>query len=153
KQGRAVYGVELRIVDDQGAPLPQDGSIAGDLQVRGPWVTSGYFRAGGGAALRAGGGVSARAVPQIRPGRVVQITDGSKDVIKSGGEWISSIDLENAAVAHPAVQEAAVIGVHHPKWQERPLLLVVRKPAAALDRDEVLAFLGERVARWWLPDD
>jgi acyl-CoA synthetase (AMP-forming)/AMP-acid ligase II len=153
KQGRAVYGVELRILDDHGNPLPQDGSIAGDLQVRGPWVTSGYFGTEGAAALGADGWFSTGDVAKIDADGYVQITDRSKDVIKSGGEWISSIDLENAAVAHPAVQEAAVIGVHHPKWQERPLLLVVRKPAAQVDRDEVLAFLGQRVARWWLPDD
>jgi acyl-CoA synthetase (AMP-forming)/AMP-acid ligase II len=153
KQGRAVYGVELRIVDDSGAPLRHDGSVAGDLQVRGPWVTAGYFRSEGLAALDPEGWFSTGDVAKIDADGYVQITDRSKDVIKSGGEWISSIDLENAAVAHPAVQEAAVIGVHHPKWQERPLLLVVRKPSAQASREEILAFLRTRVVRWWLPDD
>jgi acyl-CoA synthetase (AMP-forming)/AMP-acid ligase II len=153
KQGRAVYGVELRIVDDRGAPLPQDGSVSGDLQVRGPWVTAGYFRAEGVAALDPDGWFSTGDVARIDADGYVQITDRSKDVIKSGGEWISSIDLENAALEHPAVQEAAVIGVHHPKWQERPLLLIVPKPSAQASCEEIRKFLGTRVARWWLPDD
>jgi acyl-CoA synthetase (AMP-forming)/AMP-acid ligase II len=151
KQGRAVYGVELRIVDDDGVPLPQDGSVSGDLQVRGPWVTDGYFRSEGGP--NPDGWFSTGDVAKIDVDGYVQITDRSKDVIKSGGEWISSIDLENAALAHPAVHEAAVIGVHHPKWQERPLLLVVPKPKTQASGDEIKKFLETRVARWWLPDD
>jgi fatty-acyl-CoA synthase len=153
KQGRAIYGVELRIVDDSGHVLPHDGSVAGDLQVRGPWVTAGYFRAEGGKVVDAEGWFSTGDVAKVDADGYLQLTDRSKDVIKSGGEWISSIDLENAAVAHPGVQEAAVIGVHHPKWQERPLLLVVPKPGADPKPQDILAVLAERVAKWWLPDD
>jgi fatty-acyl-CoA synthase len=153
KQGRAIFGVELRIVDDTGRELPHDGSVAGDLQVRGPWVTAGYFRSEGGTVVDPDGWFSTGDVAKVYPDGFLQLTDRSKDVIKSGGEWISSIDLENAAMAHPAVQEAAVIGVAHPKWQERPLLLVVPKPGTEPRRDEILAFLAGRVAKWWLPDD
>jgi acyl-CoA synthetase (AMP-forming)/AMP-acid ligase II len=153
KQGRAIYGVELRIRGEDGQPLPQDGSAAGDLLVRGPWVASGYFRGEGGAVTDAEGWFATGDVAKIDGDGYVQLTDRSKDVIKSGGEWISSIDLENAAVAHPGVAEAAVIGVYHPKWQERPLMIVVPKPGQAPGRDELMSFLAERVARWWLPDD
>lgn len=153
KQGRPMFGVDIRIVDEAKAALPQDGSVAGDLQVRGHWVTSGYFRGVGGEQLDADGWFSTGDVAKIDADGYVQLTDRSKDVIKSGGEWISSIDLENAAMAHPAVQEAAVIGLPHPKWQERPLLIVVPKPGNRPDRDELLGFLAERVAKWWLPDD
>lgn len=153
RQGRVVYGVELKIVDENHQPLPQDGSVAGDLYVRGPWVTSGYFKGVGGEMLDADGWFPTGDVAKIDGDGYVVLTDRSKDVIKSGGEWISSIDLENAAVAHPAVQEAAVIGLPHPKWQERPLLVVVRKAGASAGRDEILGFLAERVAKWWLPDD
>ncbi|MGB6117044.1 MAG: long-chain-fatty-acid--CoA ligase [Mesorhizobium sp.] len=152
-QGRAIYGVELKLVDEDGNELPQDGSIAGNLLVRGPWVTSGYFRAEGGTVVGADGWFATGDVAKINSDGYVQLTDRSKDVIKSGGEWISSIDLENAAMAHPAVQEAAVIGLPHPKWQERPLLIVVRKPGATVEKQEMLSFLNDRVARWWLPDD
>ncbi|WP_187971208.1 long-chain-fatty-acid--CoA ligase [Aquibium microcysteis] len=153
KQGRAIYGVELRIRGEDGRPLPHDGSVAGDLLVRGPWVASGYFRGEGGDVLDAEGWFATGDVAKIDADGYVQLTDRSKDVIKSGGEWISSIDLENAAVAHPGVAEAAVIGVHHPRWQERPLMIVVPKPGRAPTREELLAFLAERVAKWWLPDD
>ena len=153
KQGRAIYGVELRIVDDKGQELPHDGTVAGDLQVRGPWVTAGYFRAEGGAVVGPDGWFSTGDVAKVYPDGFLQLTDRSKDVIKSGGEWISSIDLENAAMAHPAVQEAAVIGVAHPKWQERPLLLVVRKPGTDPRPQDILAVLADRVAKWWLPDE
>ncbi|WP_293865595.1 long-chain-fatty-acid--CoA ligase [uncultured Alsobacter sp.] len=153
KQGRAIFGVELRIVDDQGNELPHDGTVAGDLQVRGPWVTAGYFRSEGGAVVGPDGWFSTGDVAKVFPDGFLQLTDRSKDVIKSGGEWISSIDLENAAMAHPAVQEAAVIGVAHPKWQERPLLLVVRKPGTDPRPEDILAALAERVAKWWLPDE
>lgn len=153
KQGRVVYGVELKIVDEHGNPLPQDGSVAGDLYVRGPWVTSGYFKGVGGNMLDGDGWFPTGDVAKIDGDGYVQLTDRSKDVIKSGGEWISSIDLENAAVAHPAVQEAAVIGLPHPKWQERPLLIIVPKAGTSPGREEILSFLSERVAKWWLPDD
>lgn len=148
-----MYGVELRIVDEARNPLPHDGSKAGDLLVRGPWVTSGYFKGEGGQVLDAEGWFATGDVATIDADGYVQITDRSKDVIKSGGEWISSIDLENAVMAHPAVQEAAVIGIPHPKWQERPLLIVVPKPGSNPTGEDLLRFLSERVAKWWLPDD
>ena len=127
KQGRPIYGVELRITDDEGRPLPHDGKAYGHLMVRGPWITKGYFTGEGGDVLDADGFFDTGDVATIDPDGYMQITDRAKDVIKSGGEWISSIDLENAAMGHPAVAEAAVIGVAHPKWQERPLLVVVKK--------------------------
>jgi len=152
KQGRAIWGVSLRLVDDDGTVLPQDGSVSGNLQVRGPWITSGYYRAEGGPAVDAEGWFTTGDVARIDSDGYVQITDRAKDVIKSGGEWISSIDLENAAVAFPGVAEAAVIGLPHPKWQERPLLVLVRKPGADPKPADVLEFLSHRVAKWWLPD-
>jgi fatty-acyl-CoA synthase len=152
RQGRAIYGVELRIVDPDGRPLPADGVAAGELQVRGPWVIERYFKADT-LAVDAEGWFTTGDVACIHPDGYLQITDRSKDVIKSGGEWISSIELENAAVAHPEVREAAVIGVAHPRWQERPLLLVVPQPGAAPTKEDIVDFLTERVARWWLPDD
>jgi 3-(methylthio)propionyl---CoA ligase len=158
KQGRPPYGVEMMIVDDAGNELPRDGKAFGDLLVRGPWITSGYFKGEGGDVLRdiegkGGGWFATGDVATIDPDGYMQITDRSKDVIKSGGEWISSIDLENAAMAHPAVAEAAVIGVAHPKWDERPLLIVHRKPGAQIDKQELVEFLSTKVAKWWLPDD
>lgn len=153
KQGRAIFGVELRIRGQDGNPLAQDGLAAGDLLVRGPWVASGYFKGEGGDVLDAEGWFPTGDVAKIDADGYVQLTDRSKDVIKSGGEWISSIDLENAAMAHPDIAEAAVIGVHHPKWQERPLMIVVRKPGVTLGREDVIAFLSDKVAKWWLPDD
>jgi fatty-acyl-CoA synthase len=153
KQGRPPYGVEMKIVDDAGKPLPHDGKAFGDLLVRGPWITSGYFKGEGGNVLRDGDWFPTGDVATIDSDGYMQITDRSKDVIKSGGEWISSIDLENAAMAHPAVAEAAVIGVAHPKWDERPLLIVQKKPDAAIDKQELIEFLSARVAKWWLPDD
>ena len=153
KQGRTVYGCELRIVDGQGRALPHDGVAFGDLLIRGWWVASGYFKLDK-PVLDADGWFATGDVATIDPDGYMRITDRSKDVIKSGGEWISSIDLENAAVGHPGVAEAAVIGVPHPKWDERPLLLLVpRDPARPPSKAEVLAFLAERVARFWLPDD
>jgi fatty-acyl-CoA synthase len=157
KQGRAIYGVDMRIVDDAGKDLPWDGKAFGDLLVRGPWITREYFRGEGGDILRRD--AQGRSwfptgdVATIDPDGYMQITDRSKDVIKSGGEWISSIDLENTAMAHPAVKEAAVIGVAHPKWDERPLLIVVRKPGAQLTREALIEFFQGKVARWWIPDD
>ena len=151
-QGRAVFGVDMKIVDGNGAELPWDGKAFGDLLVKGPWVVRGYFRGEGGDPL-IDGWFPTGDVATISPDGYMQITDRSKDVIKSGGEWISSIDLENIAVAHPAVQQAAVIGVAHPKWDERPLLIVVRKPGSAVGRDELLKFFEGKIAKWWLPDD
>jgi fatty-acyl-CoA synthase len=153
KQGRAVYGVEMKITDDDGNELARDGVAFGHLLVRGPWIASGYFRGEGGQILDAEGFFDTGDVATIDPDGYMQITDRSKDVIKSGGEWISSIDLENAAMGHPAVAEAAVIGIAHPKWQERPLLVVVRKPGQELTREQMLGFLAAKVAKWWLPDD
>jgi acyl-CoA synthetase (AMP-forming)/AMP-acid ligase II len=153
KQGRTVYGVEIKITDDEGNELLRDGKAFGDVKVRGPWITKGYFKGDGGSVLDKDGWFTTGDVATLDPDGYMQITDRSKDVIKSGGEWISSIDLENAAVGHPAVQEAAVIGVHHQKWQERPLLLVIKKAGQEVTRDELLAFLESRVAKWWLPDD
>jgi 3-(methylthio)propionyl---CoA ligase len=152
KQGRAIYGVDLKIVDGAGEDLPWDGKAFGDLMVRGPWIAKGYFKGEGGDPLR-GGWFPTGDVATIDAGGYIQITDRSKDVIKSGGEWISSIELENVAIAHPAVAEAAVIGVAHPKWDERPLLIVQRKPGAAVTREELLAFYQDKVAKWWIPDD
>ena len=132
KQGHALFGVDMKIVDDAGAALPWDGVAAGHLHVRGPWVIAQYFRAEGGTVLQ-DGWFPTGDVATIDPDGYMQITDRSKDVIKSGGEWIGSIDLENIAMAHPAVLQAACIAVSHPKWDERPLLLVVRRPGAGPD--------------------
>lgn len=153
KQGRTVYGVEIKITDDDGNELPRDGKAFGDVKVRGPWITKGYFRGDGGNVLDKDGWFTTGDVATLDADGYMQITDRSKDVIKSGGEWISSIDLENAAVGHPAVQEAAVIGVHHDKWQERPLLLVIKKAGQDVSREEMLNYLEGKVAKWWLPDD
>ncbi|WP_374466607.1 3-(methylthio)propionyl-CoA ligase [Ferrovibrio sp.] len=153
KQGRTVYGVEIKITDDAGNELPRDGKAFGDVRVRGPWITAGYFKGEGGNVLDKDGWFTTGDVATLDPDGYMQITDRSKDVIKSGGEWISSIDLENAAVGHPAVQEAAVIGVAHAKWQERPLLLVIKKAGQETTKDELMAFLEGKVAKWWLPDD
>jgi len=151
KQGRAIFGVEMKIVDGDGKDLPRDGKAFGDLMVRGPWVLREYFKEGGNP-LR-DGWFPTGDVATIDPDGFMQITDRSKDVIKSGGEWISSIDLENIAVAHPAVAEAAVIGVRHPKWDERPLVVAVRKQGASVTREELLKFYEGKVAKWWIPDD
>ena len=153
KQGRPPFGVEMKIVDDSGKELPRDGKAFGDLLVRGPWITSGYFKGEGGQVLDKDGWFATGDVATIDSDGYMQITDRSKDVIKSGGEWISSIDLENAAMAHPAVAEAAVICIAHPKWDERPLLIVHKKPDASIDKKELIEFLGSKVAKWWLPDD
>jgi 3-(methylthio)propionyl---CoA ligase len=154
KAGRGIFGVEMRIVDDEGNELPWDGKAYGALQVRGPWICSDYFRLEGQSeSHKPDGWFDTGDVATIDAEGYVQITDRTKDVIKSGGEWISSIQLENTAVAHPGVQEAAVIGIAHEKWQERPLLIVVKKEGAALDRDEMLAWFDGKVASWWVPDD
>lgn len=157
KQGKVVFGVDMRIVDPQGAGVPWDGKTPGDLLVRGPWVVQSYFGPDGAKPL-----VSDPAgVPWFPTGDVatidadgyMQITDRSKDVIKSGGEWIGSIDLENVAMAHPAVAMAAAIAVPHPKWDERPLLVVVRKPGAEVTREALIEHYKDKVASWWVPDD
>ena len=129
------------------------GKAFGDLLVRGPWVTRGYFKGEGGDPLKDGGWFPTGDVATIDPDGYMQITDRSKDVIKSGGEWISSIDLENAAMGCPGVAEAAVIGVAHPKWDERPLLIVVKRPEANVTKDDLLKFLNGKIAKWWMPDD
>jgi fatty-acyl-CoA synthase len=152
KQGRAIYGVEMKIVDAEGNELPRDGKAFGDLLVRGPWVMASYFKGDGGEVLH-DGWFPTGDVATLDADGYMQITDRSKDVIKSGGEWISSIELENLAVGHPALAEAAVIGVRHPKWDERPLLIAVLKPGARATREELLEFLRDKTAKWWLPDD
>src|SRR5258706_1019438 len=153
KQGRPIFGVNLRITDAGGKGLPHDGITFGNLEVKGPWIVREYYRGEGGNTLTADGWFPTGDVATVDADGYVQITDRSKDVIKSGGEWISSIELENTAVAHPAIAEAAVIGVPHPKWDERPLLIVVKKKDAQLTREELLKFFEGKVAKWWLPDD
>ena len=152
KQGHPPFGVELEIVNDAGKALSWDGKTFGRLKVRGPAVASAYYREDA-EVLDADGWFDTGDVAHIDSHGYMCITDRSKDVIKSGGEWISSIELENLAVGHPAVAEAAVIGVHHPKWDERPLLIVVPKPEGAPSKDALLDFLRPKVAKWWLPDD
>lgn len=153
-QGRALYGSEVRAVDldDPHQVLPRDGKSAGALQVRGFWCLKRYFKAEEDAAQGTEQWFDTGDVAVIHPDGTVQLTDRTKDVIKSGGEWISSVELENAAVGHPAVAEAAAIGIAHPKWDERPLLVVVTKPGAEVTSDELRGFLAETVAKWWLPD-
>jgi len=152
KQGRAVYGVDMKIVGDDGKELPWDGKTYGNLLVKGPWIISSYFKGEGGDVLQ-DGWFPTGDVATINPDGYMQITDRSKDVIKSGGEWIGTIDLENIAMAHPAVQQAACIGVHHPKWDERPLLVVVKKPGVDVDKEELIKFYEGKIAKWWTPDD
>ena len=151
KQGRAVYGVDMKIVDDQGAEVAWDGVQFGNLMVRGPWVIDNYYRAS--APLLQDGWFHTGDVGTIDPDGFLQITDRSKDVVKSGGEWISSIDIENIAMAHPAVAMAACVGVPHPKWDERPVLFVVKKPDADIQGDALLAFYQDKIAKWQVPDD
>jgi 3-(methylthio)propionyl---CoA ligase len=152
KQGHVIYGVDMKIVDDDGHELPWDGKTFGNLLVKGPWVISGYFKGEGGDVLE-DGWFPTGDVATIDPEGYMQITDRSKDVIKSGGEWIGSIDLENIAMSHPAVQQAACIGIHHPKWDERPLLVVVKRPGADVTKEELIRFFEGKIAKWWTPDD
>jgi fatty-acyl-CoA synthase len=152
-QGRVPFGVELRTVDDEGNVLPRDGRASGKLQARGPWVIERYYGDEGGPCVDADGWFDTGDVAILHANGAMQITDRSKDVIKSGGEWISSIELENAAVGCPGVAEAAAVGVAHPKWDERPLLLVVRKPGAEVTEAQILNHLSKHVAKWWLPDE
>ncbi len=151
KQGKSVYGIDMRIVDAEGKVLPWDGKSAGDLEVRGHWVISSYFNID--KSPLHDGWFPTGDVATIDPDGYMQITDRSKDVIKSGGEWISSIDLENALMAHPAVQEAAAIACHHPKWDERPLMVVVKKPGAEVTVAELIAFYKGKIPNWQTPDD
>jgi len=153
KQGRAVYGVDMKIVDGTGKELPWDGKAFGNLLVRGPWITSGYFKGEGGDAVDDDDWFDTGDVATIDADGYMQITDRSKDVIKSGGEWISSIDVENKAVGCAGVAEAAVIAVPHPKWGERPLLLVVKGKDVSVTKDEIIEHLRGSLAKWQLPDD
>ena len=152
KQGKAFFGVEMTIADDDGNELPKDGIAFGRLLVKGPTIVERYFKSNE-SSLDKNGWFDTGDVAKIHPEGSMEIVDRSKDVIKSGGEWISSIDLENAAVGHPAVAEACVIGVLHEKWDERPLLLVVKVEGKDLSKEEILAFLEDKVAKWWLPND
>ncbi len=156
-QGRAVYGVDMKIVGEDGAELPWDGKESGDVLVRGPWIISRYFRDEGGDPLvidkDGKGWFPTGDVAKFDADGYMIITDRSKDVIKSGGEWIGSIDLENIAMAHPDVAMAACIAAKHPKWDERPLLVVVKKPGATVTREELIAFYDTKIAKWWTPDD
>jgi 3-(methylthio)propionyl---CoA ligase len=151
RQGKSLFGTEIKAVDDNGATLSRDGKSQGELYVRGAWILGRYFKSDKSALID--GWFPTGDIVTIDADGCMQIRDRAKDVIKSGGEWISSIDLESAAMQHAAVGMVAVIGVKHPKWDERPLMFVVKKPSATVERDELLAFLTQRVAKWWLPDD
>ncbi|OBV38787.1 3-(methylthio)propionyl-CoA ligase [Janthinobacterium psychrotolerans] len=152
KQGHAIYGVDMKIVDDEGKELPWDGASYGHLLVKGPWIIASYYKDEGGEVLR-DGWFPTGDVATIDADGYMQITDRSKDVIKSGGEWIGTIDLENLAMAHPAVLQAACIGLFHPKWDERPVLVVVQRPGMTVSRAELLQFFDGKIAKWWTPDD
>jgi fatty-acyl-CoA synthase len=152
KQGCPLFGVSMKTVDDQGNELPRDGATAGRLLVKGPWIVKRYYKHDQ-DATDADGWFDTGDIATIDEHGYMQITDRAKDLIKSGGEWISSVDLENSAMGHPQVALAAVIGLYHPKWQERPLLIVKPAAGAVLTREQVLDFLRDKVARWWLPDD
>jgi len=151
KQGKSVFGVEIKIVDEAGATLPRDGTSQGEIMIRGNWIVSGYYH--GDAPALKGGWFPTGDIATIDAHGVMHIRDRSKDLIKTGGEWISSIDVENTAIGHPAVAAAAVVGVKHPKWQERPLLFIVRKQGHSLERDEILDFLSHRLTRLCVPDE
>ena len=153
KQGRVMFGVDMRIVNDDGAELPWDGVVSGNLQVKGPNVCSAYLGDAPGSALDDDGWFATGDVATIDSDGNMEITDRSKDVVKSGGEWISTVQLENIAVGHPDVAEAAVIAARHPKWDERPLLIVVAKQGVEIDRSALLAYFEGKVAKWWQPDD
>jgi fatty-acyl-CoA synthase len=153
KQGVPPFGVEMKITDDQNRERPRDGKAFGRLRVRGPAIAGGYFKGAGQEAFGEDGYFDTGDVATIDENGYMQITDRAKDVIKSGGEWISTIDLENLAIAHPDVLEAAVIGVFHPKWDERPLLIIVPKPGATPTKEKILAYYEDKIAKWWMPDD
>ncbi len=152
KQGRPIYGVDLKIIDDDGNELPRDGKAYGRLLVRGPWITSGYYKSEDRSAF-VDGWFDTGDVATLDSLNTMQIVDRRKDVIKSGGEWISSIDLENIAVGHQAVKEACVIGVPHPKWDERPILLVVLKDGASATKEDIITYVSQHIAKFWTPDD
>lgn len=152
RSGRAIFGARLRVVDDAERTLPHDGASVGHLRVKGPWVASGYLKSEGGSALDEEGYLRTGDMAVIHPDGTIHLTDRAKDVIKSGGEWISSIALEDAAIRHPEVKQAAVIAAAHPKWQERPLLIVVRKPGSMLTAEALLDHMRRLVASWWVPD-
>jgi acyl-CoA synthetase (AMP-forming)/AMP-acid ligase II len=149
--GKTVFGIDIKVVAEDGTTLPRDGTSQGELMVRGQWIVSGYYKSDT-SPLR-DGWFPTGDIATIDPHGVLQIRDRAKDLIKTGGEWISSIDLENTAIGHPCVAAAAVIGVKHPKWQERPLLFIVRKPGHSLEPADILSFLAERVAKWWVPEE
>ena len=153
KQGRPPYGVEMKITDDDGNEMPRDGTSFGHLMVKGPCIAKSYMKGEGGEILDGDGWFDTGDVSTLDEHGYMQITDRSKDVIKSGGEWISSIELENLAVGHPDVVEAAVIGVEHPKWDERPLLVVVRKDDSTIGKQDILDYMVDKIAKWWMPDD
>jgi len=153
KQGRVQFGVDMRIVREGGADVVRNGDDFGDIWVKGPWIASGYFKSEGGVMLDDDGWFPTGDVGTLDEFGYMRITDRSKDVIKSGGEWISSVDLENAITLHPDVSEAAVVGVRHPKWEERPLMVVVAEPGKQPDKEALREFLADKVAKWWLPDD
>ena len=153
KQGRSLFGVEMKLTDDEDKSLAHDGKAFGRLKIKGPWVAESYFKNEGNEAFNAEGWFDTGDVATIDEWGYMQITDRSKDVIKSGGEWISSIELENAAISCAGVQEAAAIGLPHPKWDERPLLIIVRKPGADVSKEQVMAHLDGKIAKWWMPDD
>jgi fatty-acyl-CoA synthase len=153
KQGVAVPYVEMRIVDDNGVEQPWDGKSLGELQVRGPWIVGEYYKDERSAAAFDRGWFKTGDIATIDADGYLQITDRAKDVIKSGGEWISSVELENAIMGHPQVLEAAVIGMPHERWQERPLACVVPKPDQKPSKEDILKYLGDKVAKWWLPED
>ena len=150
KQGKSVFGVEIKVMDESGCTLPRDGVSQGQVMVRGQWTVSGYFKAE--ESVLVDGWLPTGDIATIDAHGTLQIRDRAKDLIKTGGEWISSIDLEGVAMAHPAVAMAAVVGVKHPRWEERPLLFIVRKSDQSLEVDEILVFIAERVAKWWIPD-
>ncbi len=153
KQGHPPFGVEMKITDDAGKNLPWDGKVFGRLKVRGPAVARSYFKASNEKILDDEGFFDTGDVATIDPYGYMQITDRAKDVIKSGGEWISSIDIENMAIGHPKVAEAAVIGIKHPKWDERPLLVIVLKKDQTASKEDILGFMQGKIAKWWMPDD
>jgi fatty-acyl-CoA synthase len=153
KQGRVPYGAEIQVRDAEGKVAPKNGDTFGPLWIRGPWIASGYFKGEGGQVLDADGWFPTGDVATWDEYGFMKITDRTKDVIKSGGEWISSIDVENAAMSHPKVALAAAVAAFHPKWDERPVLVIVPKDGQEITREEMLEFLAPRMAKWWLPDD
>jgi fatty-acyl-CoA synthase len=153
KQGHPPFGVEMKITDDNGKDLPWDGKTFGRLKVRGPAVARAYYKVDNDPVFESDGWFDTGDVATMDQYGYMQITDRAKDVIKSGGEWISTIDLENLAVGHPKVAEAAAIGVRHPKWDERPLLVIVLKKGESASKEEILGFMQGKIAKWWMPDD